>query len=314
MFSYLLCLQHSSHNSFGTKLSALRAPPWLSQNTSAAQDPWHDWGVPDCAESKSFSSLQRFPPCPGHGLSSCRQDRAAVPRRRISLDSLLLPAQLLQAQPQLLPFAPPRASSGPSLQGFNLWDKQIFTQADKSALVSAETPQLTPGPLEDMTRAGCDWREQSVLCCVWAEAHRSKTLFLEHLGLGDVCSAKMLTLDETDQAPEGWAVSLQRERPALYSTHWHFLWVIFSSWLMTSLIGISFIFFSGFPYSSSGFEKFTECSTFLLHYKPNPISFLYWLMGPVRDTSCWLRIATLCPFHDQFCSELPFLLSCTCVF
>lgn len=120
-------------------------------------------------------------------------------------------------------------------------------------------------------------------------------------------------LDEADQAPEGWTVSLQRERPARYSTHCHFLWVIFCSCLMTSLIGIIFCF-SGFLYSSSGFEKYTECSTFFLHYKPNLISFAYWLMDPLRNTSCWPRIVTLCPFHDQFHSGLQYLRSSTCVF
>lgn len=110
---------------------------------------------------------------------------------------------------------PPRASSGSSLKGFDLWDKQNFTQADKSELLSAETVQLTPSSLEDMTRVGSDWREQSVLCCVsWAESHKSKTLFLEHLGLGDVfqqrcwCWMRQIRLQKVE-------LSLSKERGQL---------------------------------------------------------------------------------------------------
>lgn len=103
---FLLALsQHSSHNSFWQKALRQERSPLTEQKHLRSTRPGTRLRCPRQCWKQIFlftEALERFPPCSGHSLNSCRQDRAAVPRRSISLESLLLPTPSLQEPAQVL--------------------------------------------------------------------------------------------------------------------------------------------------------------------------------------------------------------------
>lgn len=127
--------------------------PWPSENIDVAQDPENHQGictsrkgssVPDNTKSKIFS-LQK--PQEGvHPAQGTARVTTVMSRRNISFKAAAAPARLvlqnlLHTTPLLLPYllCKPSGNLHFSLKDFNLWDKQSFTQADKSCLVSGET-------------------------------------------------------------------------------------------------------------------------------------------------------------------------------